>query len=75
MGRRKNILMKDEEGGIQKEVKEIDGSKTPLQRTMDYLSKVENPFSFNMQGYHVELEWTNTEITLQNRLVEMLASS
>lgn len=59
---------------IQKGIEEIDESKTPLQRTLDYLLQVENPCCFNMQGYQVELEWTNTEITLQNRLEEMFAS-
>lgn len=59
---------------IQKGIGEIDRSRTPLQRTLDYLSQVENPCSFNMQGYQVELEWANTEITLQNRLEEMFAS-
>ncbi len=74
MGRRKMEQTGKEKSSMQKQIENIDASKTPLQRTLDYLSRVESPRSFNMYGYQVELEWANTDITLQNRLEEVLAS-
>lgn len=74
MGRSKMMKMGLEKCDDQKRIGEVDESKTPLQRSLEYLSKVGNPHSLNMQGYQVELEWANTDITLQDRLEEMFAS-
>ena len=52
----------------------IDSSAAPFQRILTYLSQVDNPYSFNMEGYYVEMEWANTNVTLQNRLKELFAS-
>ncbi len=46
----------------------------PCQRILTYLTQVDDPYSFNMEGYHVEMEWVNTNITLQKRLEELFAS-
>ena len=51
-----------------------DSPAIPFQQTLTYLSQVDNPYSFNMEGYHVELEWVNTDITLQKRLEKLFAS-
>lgn len=63
----------EEQGTIQKEG-EIDLSKTPFQRILTYLQQVDDPCSFDMEGYHVEMEWKDTDITLQNRVEEIFAS-
>ncbi len=52
----------------------INSSSAAFQRVLIYLSQVDNPYSLNMEGYHVELEWANTGATLQNRLEELFAS-
>ena len=52
----------------------IDSSAIPFQKVLAYLSQVDNPYSFNMEKYHVEMEWADTSITLQNRLEELFAS-
>lgn len=52
----------------------IDSSTTPFQRILTYLLQVDNPYSFSMEGYHVEMEWENTNVTLQNRLEELFTS-
>lgn len=53
---------------------EIDMSKTPFQRILTYLLRVDSPCSFDMEGYRVELEWANTDITLQELVEEIFAS-
>lgn len=74
MAIRKKEQSGEEKCVMQQQIEKIDETKTPLQRTLDYLSQVESPHFFNMQGYQVELEWANTDITLQNRLEEIFAS-
>lgn len=74
MVRREKEQSGKEKCDMQKLKEKIDETKTPLQRTLDYLSQVENPCFLNMLGYQIELEWANTDITLQNRLEEIFAS-
>lgn len=52
----------------------IDMSDAPCQRILDYVLKVENPCSYYMEGYNVELEWKDTDVTLQDKMKEIFAS-
>lgn len=55
-------------------IREIDLSDAPFKRILTYLSKVENPRYFQMEGYHVELEWMETDITLQERMKDIFTT-
>ena len=55
-------------------IKEIELSDAPFKRILTYLSKVERPHYFQMEGYQVELEWTDTNITLQERIKDIFTT-
>lgn len=56
-------------------IQEIDLSETPFKRILAYLSKVRNPYSFQMDGYQVQLEWMDTSITLQDRVKDIFVNT
>lgn len=55
-------------------IQEINLSEIPLKRILAYLSKIGDPHSFQMEGYQVELEWKDTNITLQDRMKDIFTS-
>ena len=55
-------------------IQEINLSETPFKRILAYLSKVGNPYSFQMDGYQVQLEWMDTSITLQDRMKDIFTT-
>lgn len=55
-------------------IREINLSEIPSKRILAYLSKVGNPRSFQMEGYQVELEWKDTNVTLQERMKDIFTT-
>lgn len=55
-------------------IQEINLSETPFKRILAYLSKVEDPYSFQMDGYQVQMEWMDTSITLQDRVKDIFVN-
>lgn len=53
------------------DIRGINLSDPPFKRMIAYLSKVEDPRFFQMEGYRVELEWKDTNITLQERMKDI----
>lgn len=48
------------------EMNDIDLSKEPLQRMVQFISRGKDPTTYYMDDYRVELEWRDTEKTIQN---------
>lgn len=54
------------------EIFNIDCSKTPMERMINFMEKVDNPGIFHMEGYQIELEWSDTQKTIQDCIQEAL---
>lgn len=52
---------------------DIDCSKTPIERMINLIKSVSNPDVYQIGGYQVELEWSNTKKTIQDCVQEVLS--
>lgn len=52
---------------------DIDCSKTPMERMINLFKIVRNPGICQIEGYQVELEWSNTTKTIQDCVQEVLS--
>ena len=52
---------------------DIDCSKTPIERRINLIKSVSNPDVYQIGGYQVELEWSNTKKTIQDCVQEVLS--
>lgn len=48
------------------EIPNMDCSKTPTERMKNLVKQVENPGRFYLEGYEIELEWRDTQKTIQD---------
>lgn len=55
------------------EIANIDCSKAPIERMIGLVTKVNNPCVYQMEGYQVELEWSDTQRTIQDCVQEILS--
>lgn len=55
------------------EIFDVDCSKTPLERMINLVRSVSNPDVCQIEGYHVELEWSDTTRTIQDCVQDILS--
>lgn len=55
------------------DISEMDCSKTPIERMINLVRSVSNPGVCQIEGYQVELEWSDTTKTIQDCVQEVLS--
>ena len=55
------------------EISNVDCSKPPIERMINFIKNVSTPNAYQIHGYQVELEWSNTTKTIQDCVQEVLA--
>lgn len=55
------------------EISDIDCAKTPIERMINLVRSVSNPGVCQIEGYQVELEWSDTTKTIQDCVQEVLS--
>lgn len=54
-------------------ISEMDCSKTPIERMINLVRSVNDPGVCQIEGYQVELEWSDTTKTIQDCVQEVLS--
>lgn len=51
----------------------VNLNQEPLHRMAQLIANVENPCTYNMEGYQVKLEWSDSEKTIQDCVHDFLS--
>lgn len=54
-------------------ISDVDCLKTPIERMINLVRSVKNPDICQIEGYQVELEWSDTPKTIQDCVQEILS--